>query len=142
MQLLKRRLSGPDSEKIVGSGPFGDGGHFVWTNEGMEVFQKFLPVKHGFTGNDSQLTQNVELPRSMNIEDNAKYRIRDGNLLLTVEDIRDMFKFSVDKTLALIGGQINSLESATPRLKVKSIFLSGGFAKRFVLPFPSPRRLH
>ncbi|CAK7208180.1 hypothetical protein SEUCBS140593_000086 [Sporothrix eucalyptigena] len=129
IKTLKRRLDPADSEKIVGSGLYGDGGHFVWTKDGMEVFRAFLPVKHGFTGTNTNLIEAVPLPRGMNIQDRADRGIHDGNLELTADDIREMFSFSVDKTLALIGAQISSLDNATPRCKVKSIFLSGGFAR-------------
>ncbi|ERS97679.1 hypothetical protein HMPREF1624_05850 [Sporothrix schenckii ATCC 58251] len=129
IKTLKRRLDPADSEKIVGTGMYGDGGHFVWTKDGMEVFKAFLPVKHGFTGTNTNLAEAVPLPRGMNIQDRADRGIHDGNLELTADDIREMFSFSVDKTLALIGAQISSLDNATPRRKVKSIFLSGGFAR-------------
>ncbi|CAK7228219.1 hypothetical protein SCUCBS95973_006807 [Sporothrix curviconia] len=129
IKTLKRRLDPVDSAKIVGAGLYGDGGHFVWTKDGMEVYRAFLPIKHGFTGTNTNLIEAVPLPRGMNIQDRADRGIHDGNLELTADDIREMFSFSVDKTLALIGAQISSLENSTPRYKVKSIFLSGGFAK-------------
>lgn len=119
IKTLKRRLDPADSEKIVGAGLYGDGGHFVWTKDGMEVFKAFLPVKHGFTGTNTNLAEAVPLPRGMNIQDRADRGIHDGNLELTADDIREMFSFSVDKTLALIGAQISSLDNASPRCKVK-----------------------
>ncbi|KAK3386605.1 hypothetical protein B0H63DRAFT_520692 [Podospora didyma] len=104
------------------------GGHSIVRPKLRTLHDRFEPIKHQYDGKDQKLAWPVQLPRGIGTIDNEERGILNGAIKVTADDLKEMFKYSVDRTLVLIGQAAAQIEIAQ-RLKVKKIFLSGGFAQ-------------
>ncbi|KAM7212824.1 hypothetical protein V8F06_011812 [Rhypophila decipiens] len=127
---VRRRLGPEDWDKLTDAADqdSATGGHSIVKPKLRMLHGRFEAIKHGFDGKDQKLGFPVQLPRGIGSEDKPEEGILNGAIKITVEDLKDMFKQSVDKTLFLIGQAATHIE-IVERLKVKKIFLSGGFAR-------------
>lgn len=71
----------------------------------------------------------MRLPSPLNaIEEDAARGISDGEILITPEDMIEMFEPSARKTCELIDGQIMQAQQ-TGKVKLKYLFMVGGFSE-------------
>ncbi|KAK3939278.1 hypothetical protein QBC46DRAFT_388319 [Diplogelasinospora grovesii] len=127
---LKERLGDEDYDKLTDADAedHATGGHSIVKPKLRAVQSRFEPIKHGFDGKESKLGYPVQLPRGIGTIDNEEKGIMSGAIKVTTNDLRLMFKDSVERTLYLIAEAATQIE-IVQKLKVKKIFLSGGFAK-------------
>ncbi|KAI8635597.1 hypothetical protein F5Y19DRAFT_408383 [Xylariaceae sp. FL1651] len=111
----------------------GSGAHMVLRRGERMMLDKFQVYKLNFKGkggpgqhaNNSVIK--IDLPEGIGEYDDPAHNIENGRLRITSEDLEQIFKESVDGTLDLIQQQIIQIDDK--RLKVKAIFLSGGFSR-------------
>ena len=85
-----------------------------------------LEAKTRFSGNETNF---LRLPAPLNaIEEDTTRGISDGKILVTPEDIIEMFKFPIEQTSALIDVQIREARKAS-KVNLKYVFLVGGFSE-------------
>jgi hypothetical protein len=85
-----------------------------------------LDVKTGFSGNETNF---LRLPPPLSvIEEDADRGISDGEILISPEDIIEMFEFPVRQTCDLIDGQIREARKSG-KINLKYVFLVGGFSE-------------
>ncbi|KAK3315478.1 hypothetical protein B0H66DRAFT_577277 [Apodospora peruviana] len=127
---VEDRLGQEDWDKLTDASAqdHATGGHSIVKPKLRMLHSRFEAIKHGFDGKDQKLGFPVQLPRGIGAEDKPEKGILNGAIKITTEDLREMFKYSVDKTLFLIGQAATQIE-IVQKLKVKKIFLSGGFAR-------------
>ncbi|KAB5585602.1 hypothetical protein GE09DRAFT_1166380 [Coniochaeta sp. 2T2.1] len=124
---LEQRLGKEDWKKLKkeGSRDAGAGGHTLMNDKMRQLHKQFEAIKHEFKG-DSALAKTITLPTGIGTIDNEEMGIVNGTIRITADDLKQMFKASVDRTLILVAGQITQIELSKKR--VRNIFLSGGFA--------------
>ncbi|KAK1754394.1 hypothetical protein QBC47DRAFT_383808 [Echria macrotheca] len=105
------------------------GGHNIVKPLVRLLLERFQPIKHQFDGKGTKLGWPLQLPRGIGATDNAEKGIESGVLRITPDDLKDMFKQSVDKTLVLISQAVTHIDISERQLKLRKIFLSGGFGK-------------
>ncbi|KAI9891436.1 MAG: hypothetical protein M1814_002755 [Vezdaea aestivalis] len=93
--------------------------------EGSKIRREFEAIKHHFDGSVSD--QYITVPREAKVKDDLAKGIEDGDITITSEDLAEMFKFTVDRTIELISGQMTEMQGRGRT--VKSVFLVGGFGK-------------
>ncbi|KAK3683332.1 hypothetical protein B0T22DRAFT_245329 [Podospora appendiculata] len=129
-EVVRRRLGEEDWKKLTeedAQDP-GTGGHEMMKAKARLLHTRFEPIKHGFDGKDQKLGFPLQLPRGIGETDNPDEGVLGGAMKITVEDLKYMFKFPVERTLYLLGQATTQVEIGE-KLKVKKIFLSGGFAR-------------
>ncbi|KAK3343607.1 hypothetical protein B0T25DRAFT_464293 [Lasiosphaeria hispida] len=104
------------------------GGHNIIKPKVRMLHERFEPIKHQFDGKDQKLGWPIQLPRGIGSTDNDEKGILNGAIKVTADDLRAMFQYSVDKTLVLISQAVTQIDIAE-KLKVRKIFLSGGFGQ-------------
>jgi len=125
-KLLKEKLRPEDTAKLEDIGGFGQGGHFVRKPDSVTIHKRFLDIKHDFTGESTKLSVEINLPTGIELQETQEGEST-KQLLLSADDLRRIFEPSIKKIKSLIGRQIETLEMQ--QLRVKSLFLSGGYAK-------------
>ncbi|KAK4169551.1 hypothetical protein QBC43DRAFT_63954 [Cladorrhinum sp. PSN259] len=105
------------------------------------LLDRFQPIKFSFKGQNVDgpplLDYHLSLPSAMShVDDNPARGIRHGGLILSCEDIEAMFEASVQGIKNLFVRQL--FMSDRQRLKVRTVFLSGGFSQNEYLF----RRIH
>ncbi|KAI1373089.1 hypothetical protein F4677DRAFT_430205 [Hypoxylon crocopeplum] len=107
------------------------GAHVVLRRGQQYMLKKFQTVKHRFEGPSASgspaLDDAIELPDEIARQDDPSHNIRGGQLFITAAEMVKMFSESIDGTLDLINQQLVQIDRR--RLKVKTIFLSGGFSQ-------------
>jgi len=91
---------------------------------GSKIMNEFETLKTTFTGTGPQGI-GLTLPRELDIDDDSSRQIEDGEILVTVDDLREMFDPHVDRTLELIEEQVDAVTINGEA--VKYVFLVGGF---------------
>ncbi|KAK4186242.1 putative heat shock protein family 70 protein [Podospora australis] len=104
------------------------GGHSIMRPRLRRMQDKFQPIKHAFDGQDNGLAVPIQLPRGIGTIDDQARGLMSGTLSMTVDDLREMFNDSVERTLYLVEQAITLIE-VEEDLPVKQLFLSGGFAQ-------------
>jgi hypothetical protein len=85
-----------------------------------------LDAKTGFSGNETNF---IRLPTPLSaIEEDTTRGISDGEILITPEDMIEMFGFPIRQTCDLIDGQIRAARK-TGKVNLKYVFLVGGFSE-------------
>ncbi|KAK4225797.1 hypothetical protein QBC38DRAFT_251921 [Podospora fimiseda] len=129
----KDKLGPEDWERLMSEGVHdaATGGHSIVRPNLRRLQDRFTPIKHQFDGKENTFAWPIQLPRhtstSVGATDDAS-RAQSGALRVTTEDLREMFDDSVDRTLYLVEQAVDMIE-IVERLRVKKIFLSGGFAQ-------------
>ncbi|KAI9890224.1 MAG: hypothetical protein M1814_004386 [Vezdaea aestivalis] len=93
--------------------------------EGSKIRREFEAIKHRFDG--TPMNQYVTLPRQAGLDDDPSIGLQEGDLKIGLEDLTEMFEFSVNRSLELIDGQVADIQAKGAR--VKAVFLVGGFGK-------------
>jgi molecular chaperone DnaK (HSP70) len=98
------------------------GGHYVVTEDGQTLLERFEVLKRTFDGNKEG---NMTLPSRDGQDYGAD--VGTGSFRLTKEDLMEIFSFSVNGTLDLIERTIINTHNLliggrNPRIKVKSVF--------------------
>jgi hypothetical protein len=85
-----------------------------------------LDAKTGFSGNETNF---MRLPTPLSaIEEDTTRGISDGEILITPEDMIEMFEFPIRQTCDLIDGQIRAARK-TGKVNLKYVILVGGFSE-------------
>ncbi|KAK0634343.1 hypothetical protein B0T17DRAFT_611370 [Bombardia bombarda] len=129
-KFVEERLGPEDWDRLIDADAqdHATGGHSIVKPKLRMLHGRFEPIKHGFDGKDQKLGFPIQLPRGIGTVDNEEKGILNGAIKITVDDLKSMFQYSVDRTLYLIGQAATQIE-IVHKLKVKKIFLSGGFAR-------------
>lgn len=130
IESVQHRLGKEDWKKLtdVDGEDNTTGGHNIIKRQVRKLQDSFDPIKKRFDGKDSKMGFPVLLPPGVGQDDNAEMGISNGALIITSDDLKQMFKHSVDKTLVLLTQAVTQIRIAH-KLKVKKIFLSGGFGQ-------------
>ncbi|KAF6797596.1 Chaperone protein DnaK [Colletotrichum sojae] len=127
---LRNRLSEVHYNEIMGKGHI-QGRDRVWKGGHREILERFDgPIKQKFEGQTNGRVpsdQVLELPEAFGYLNDPSNNIRDGQLMITCDDLEEMFKKSVEGTIKLIEGQISQIDRQN--LTAAAIFLSGGFSE-------------
>ncbi|KAF8249042.1 actin-like ATPase domain-containing protein [Wilcoxina mikolae CBS 423.85] len=91
---------------------------------GSKIMNEFESLKMQFTGTRPH-GQKLTLPRELGIDDDPSRNIEDGEILVTPDDLREMFDPHVNRTLELIEEQVETVTANGGT--VKHILLVGGF---------------
>jgi molecular chaperone DnaK (HSP70) len=85
-----------------------------------------IDAKTGFSGSETNF---LPLPAPLSaIEEDTTRGISDGEIIITPEDMTEMFTFPIQQTLDLIDGQIEEAQK-TGNINLKYVFLVGGFSE-------------
>jgi hypothetical protein len=126
LQWLERRLGVTHFLKIAGCRS-GDIPRTSLTPKLGRMMQDFtIDAKTGFSGDETNF---LRLPAPLSaIEEDASRGISDGEMLITPEDMMEMFSFPMQQTFDLIDGQIREARK-TGRVNLRYVFLVGGFSE-------------
>jgi hypothetical protein len=126
IQWLERRLGATHFFKIAGCHSEDIPRTSLTPKLGRMVQDFTLEAKTGFSGNETNF---LRLPSPLNaIEEDAARGISDGEILITPEDMIDMFEIPIRKTCDLIDGQLKQAQQ-TSKVKLKYLFMVGGFSE-------------
>ncbi|KAF7556188.1 hypothetical protein G7Z17_g1667 [Cylindrodendrum hubeiense] len=130
LNFLKERL-GNDYHLLDSSGgpepeQHGQGAHVVLSRRLQTLLKGFQDIKHDFKGPPHR-GHVLDLIEGVGDENDPSRGIQDGQLHISCEDLVAMFTKSVNGTIELITQQLTQVDQK--RLRVKTIFLSGGFSK-------------
>ncbi|KAK6332125.1 hypothetical protein TWF718_002659 [Orbilia javanica] len=92
---------------------------------GSKLMKEFETVKRAYGSGDPPNTKPRYL--TLNVPDNPKAKIEDGEFELSDEEIKETFRPIVDEIVALVSGQITEVYKQGG--KVKHILLVGGFGE-------------
>ncbi|XPS69306.1 hypothetical protein M3J09_001584 [Ascochyta lentis] len=85
-----------------------------------------LEVKSGFSGTE---TSYLRLPNPLgSIEEDELRGIRDGEIMITPEDMISMFDFPLRRTYELLGDQLQKAKRVK-KVTMKYVFMVGGFSE-------------
>ncbi|KAH6886895.1 hypothetical protein B0T10DRAFT_490464 [Thelonectria olida] len=127
---LPRRLGQENFERVTKydlseSGQYGQGSNVSLNKNLQELLRRFLPIKHNFKGPGDQ-PERLALSGNMQLPNDPARGIIDGQLLITSDDLVEMYKSSVKGTIGLIWDQHNQVMREGSQ--VKALLLSGGFS--------------
>ncbi|KPM41797.1 hypothetical protein AK830_g4680 [Neonectria ditissima] len=109
----------------------GRGSHFILNRRRQILLNKFQEIKHTFEGpprrGQPERYEMLDLIEGIGAENDPAKGIQDGLLQISSADLVTMFKESVNGTIELITQQLTLVDQQ--RLRVKTIFLSGGFSE-------------
>lgn len=91
---------------------------------GSKIMNEFEMLKTAFTGTRPQGIR-LTLPRELGINDDPSRQIEDGEILVTVGDLREMFDPHVDRTLELIEEQVDAVTINGGTVKVNLPMYTG-----------------
>ncbi|KAJ8121543.1 hypothetical protein ONZ43_g2029 [Nemania bipapillata] len=95
------------------------------------MLAKFNVHKERFKGKprhgEDPVIRSIDLPDGIGETDRPSDGIIDGNMIISDEEMEEMFQESVNGTLRLVDEQVVLIRSQN--LQVKCIFLSGGFSR-------------
>ncbi|KAK3687821.1 hypothetical protein B0T22DRAFT_405788 [Podospora appendiculata] len=134
-RFLPTRLSPNDYDTLMNIGGIaerhGNGSHVVFTKGEQIMLERFQIIKHKFAGRPQPGEQAepdyIDLPENIGLEDDPQRGISQGRLRITYAELEQMFRESVEGTRRLISEQLTQIELL--RLRVRTIFLSGGFSR-------------
>ncbi|KAK0740411.1 hypothetical protein B0T18DRAFT_440099 [Schizothecium vesticola] len=127
---VQGRLGKEDWAKLTGSeDKCAASGHNIVNPKVRMLQEQFEQIKHRFEGKEQNLSWPIQLPSDIDINDSEEGGILDGAIKLTTDDVKEMFAYSVDNTLILISQAMTQIEVMETGLKVRKIFLSGGFGQ-------------
>ncbi|KAH7012861.1 hypothetical protein EDB80DRAFT_834451 [Ilyonectria destructans] len=135
LEFLKDRL-GQDYHLLSSSGApeherHGPGAHVVLSRRLQTLLNRFQEIKHAFQGppgrGQPEVGDVLDLIEGVGEENDPSRGIQDGQLHISSADLMTMFTKSVDGTIELITQQLTQVDQLN--LRVKSIFLSGGFSR-------------
>ncbi|KAK3396747.1 hypothetical protein B0T20DRAFT_355975 [Sordaria brevicollis] len=129
-EFIRLKVGPEDWEKLMEteSQDTATGGHSIIKPKLRMLHGRFEGIKHQFDGKDQKLGFPIQLPRGIGTTDDEERGIMNGAIKITVDDLKQMFEHSVHKTLVLIGQAATHIQIAK-KLKVRKIFLSGGFGR-------------
>ncbi|KAH7625276.1 hypothetical protein B0T09DRAFT_352661 [Sordaria sp. MPI-SDFR-AT-0083] len=129
-RFIEHKLGQEDWDKLMetDSQDQATGGHSIIKPKLRMLHGRFEGIKHQFDGKDQKLGFPIQLPRGIGTTDDDERGIMNGAIKITVDDLKAMFKHSVDKTLVLIGKAATQIQIAQ-KLRIRKIFLSGGFGR-------------
>ncbi|EAA33990.2 hypothetical protein GE21DRAFT_3741 [Neurospora crassa] len=129
-QFIEQKLGPEDWEKLIETDAQDQatGGHSIIKPKLRMLHGRFEGIKHQFDGKDQKLGFPIQLPRGIGTTDDEERGIMNGAIKITVDDLKTMFKHSVDKTLVLISQAATHIQ-VIQKLKIRKIFLSGGFGR-------------
>ncbi|KAK4169554.1 hypothetical protein QBC43DRAFT_375362 [Cladorrhinum sp. PSN259] len=127
---LPQRLGHGNYRKLLSMGQerdfHGSGGHTVHKIGEQYVLKKFQALKHEFSGEPCD-EMVLGLPEELKFRDNPSRGIRRGQLLISCQDMEEMFRGCIKGIEDLIDRQLRVISEK--RRKVRTIFLSGGFSQ-------------
>jgi len=82
--------------------------------------KEFEELKMSFNGTRPQRTR-LSLPQELRIDDDQSRKIEEGQILVTANDLREMFDPHVNRTLELIDGQIAAIMANGGEVKVCAV---------------------
>ncbi|KAI1737444.1 hypothetical protein F4680DRAFT_214502 [Xylaria scruposa] len=134
-RFLREKLGDNEYEKLLAIGAqrerYRSCEHTILRRGERFMFDKFKDIKEGFKGKakpgNPPNNHSIELPDGIGEDDDPLHGIRDGKIVITEDDLEDMFKEPVEGTLELIDQQIELVR--LQNLDAKCIFLSGGFSR-------------
>ncbi|OCK81694.1 actin-like ATPase domain-containing protein [Lepidopterella palustris CBS 459.81] len=124
---LEARLGTEDFEKISGKSPEHEVGSHTIVEPNMQRIMSafdFIKLKFGLPGNSTE--EFLPLPPPLNDLNDPSRGIEDGEIRITNDDLLEMFRPCVDRTIELIAGQLAQVQR-TAGSKARYVFLSGGF---------------
>ncbi|KAF2130413.1 Hsp70 family protein [Dothidotthia symphoricarpi CBS 119687] len=126
MKWLERRLGTTDFVKIAGSRSE-DIPRTLLSSKLSRMVQDFvLEAKSGFSGTE---TNYLRLPVPLSaIEDDESRGIVDGEIVITPEDMKEMFEFPLRRTYELLLEQMRQARQGG-KITIKYVFMVGGFAE-------------
>ncbi|KAH3975901.1 hypothetical protein HBH98_042340 [Parastagonospora nodorum] len=126
IQVLERRLGTEDFVKIAGARSDALPRTCLTPKMSKLVLQFILEGKASFTGSEKK---HIRLPWPFSgIEDDHDRGIHDGELVLTKEDLQEMFEFCLNRSYELIQEQLVQARR-TGKVQIKYLFMVGGFAE-------------
>lgn len=140
-QWLPKRLGSRNYQRLLMMGGaqdrHGSSGHTILKKGENHMLKKFQFIKHGFSGptdaGEPCADMVLGLPPDHLFPDDPNRRIRNGQLLVSCHDMETMFAGCIKGIRTLIEKQLMLIERArgrnAPPLKVRNIFLSGGFSQ-------------
>lgn len=84
---------------------------------------EFEGLKMSFNGTRPQRAR-LSLPQELRIDDDKSRKIEEGQILVTANDLCEMFDPHVNKTLELIDGQIEAINENGGKVKVSVAYLA------------------
>ncbi|KAF2395573.1 hypothetical protein EJ06DRAFT_268430 [Trichodelitschia bisporula] len=108
----------------------GAGGHTAMSKVARVCLASFEPHKRAFASVDRGCT--LQLPRGAVATPEYPDAIQAGMMRLTGADMKEIFSYSVDETVALIArqmGQVQSTISHGVHCQVTNVFMAGGFSE-------------
>ncbi|KAK4460502.1 chaperone protein DnaK [Cladorrhinum samala] len=133
-EFLPERLGPVHHERLLSLGGLrdrhGSSSHNVLKMGEQQLLEEFQRRKFAFAGGPCP-DMVVGLPKTLSIPDSADGRIRQGQLLISWQDMEAMFSDCVAGIRDMIEKQLLQIDRARRRqesLTVRNIFLSGGFS--------------
>jgi molecular chaperone DnaK (HSP70) len=126
LRWLERRLGAADFEKIAGCRSEDIPRTSLTAKLGRMVQDFTLEAKSGFSGSETNF---LRLPAPLNaIEEDVLRGIADGEILITPDDMVEMFEFPIRRVYELILGQILQARRVG-KAEIKYLFMVGGFSE-------------
>jgi len=125
LQWLERRLGAAHFFKIAGCRSEDIPRTSLTSKLGRMVQDFTLEAKSGFSGSETNF---LRLPAPLNaIEEDAARGIADGEVIITPDDMIEMFEFPVRRAQELVLGQI--MQARRNKVEIKYLFMVGGFSE-------------
>ncbi|KAK7182682.1 hypothetical protein PSPO01_11263 [Paraphaeosphaeria sporulosa] len=128
LRWLEEKLGEKDFREVAG-GPAADISRTSLPARLSKMMQEFTGcAKSGFHGSDTE-DYELRLPAPLNaIVCDTSHSIENGEILITSEDLKEMFSYSLQKIGELLLAQIKAA-GQKGQVKVRFAFLVGGFAE-------------
>ncbi|KAK3986465.1 hypothetical protein QBC44DRAFT_297102 [Cladorrhinum sp. PSN332] len=139
-EFLEQRLGTRNYQRLLSMGrgrdTHGSSNHTVHKIGEQYMLEQFQLIKHQFSGpletGQPFPDMVLGLPAELQFRDDPVRRIRNGQLLISCKDMETMFQDCIEGISKLIKRQLRLIAQKRTRdltLKVRTIFLSGGFSQ-------------
>ncbi|UPX15290.1 uncharacterized protein EKO05_0005744 [Ascochyta rabiei] len=126
LKWLERRLGTADFVKVAGCRSDEIPRTSMSKKLGQMVQDFVLEAKSGFCGTE---TSYLRLPTPLSaVDDDESRGISDGEIVITSEDMQEMFEFPLRRTYELILGQIQQAR-CSGKVQLKHLIMVGGFSE-------------
>ncbi|KAF2461821.1 hypothetical protein BDY21DRAFT_329742 [Lineolata rhizophorae] len=126
---LRQKIGKENYDMLLDGLPDNDAGSYSVVGPKMQGILRYFEenIKTGFGKRDQPTKYFLPFPSELDIDDDREKDIQDGEILMTLNELKTIFKPTIQRTRALIAGQVNQVELRG--YLVRSIFLCGGFAR-------------
>ncbi|KAH8894314.1 hypothetical protein GQ53DRAFT_643950 [Thozetella sp. PMI_491] len=134
-RFLPLKLSPADYQTLLEMGgpleQHGQGAHTVLRRGEQLLLREFEKIKRSFKGPPPPGVRDsyhvLDLPPEIGTQNDASRGIQDGQMFISTQDLQEMFRVSVEGITSLVQMQLYQVDRIG--LRVRTIFLSGGFSE-------------